>query len=568
MPLGNRLNGRSTSTLAFVIAALIATGLWARSTIHSDEPARVMGVTIWSGAMSFPSGYTVAAGQTVELNPNANTTIDLGGNLLVQGTLRSWPAPGFTHVIRFTGITETSFVGGGDVPLASDKGLWVAGAGNLDLSGTPKLAWTRAAGTLAKGATTATLSEAAAGWQVGDEVLISPTENPNVAGFSTHHEIRTLTSVSGSSVGFAALTYPHPQVTVKAGTTYGAEVVNLTRNMRIEGTDITHRTHVWIKSSKPQSVRNVAIRYVGPQKSGDTIMGRYGLHFHRSGEGSRGSLIEGVVVRQAGAFAFVPHASNGITFRNTAAFDTQSGAYWNDPGEAEKPSDTVYDRALAGYVRPAPAENPFRTTAFFLGRGDGNKCLGCVTFGVQGSKNTSGFGWPEGEVGVWTFEDSVAHNNLQDGIFTWQNGPATHTIARFVAYYNGKSGIEHGAYTNSYAYDDVILYGNKIAGIQLHAESKAPPMTRMQFARTYLDGAGITKYGYLLERPTNVDQPPVLVCQNVIQSLTGPMYFVNYTGADATVAERLEITASCSGAPAPSASPTPTPTPSPPTGSR
>lgn len=545
MPLGNRLIGRSNSKPALLFVALIAAALWAQSTIRSDEPARVMGVTIWTGTQSFPSGYTVAVGQTVELDPNANTTVDLGGNFIVEGTLRSWPAPGVTHLIRFTGITESSFVGGGDVPLASDKGLWVVGAGNLDLSGTPKLAWTRATGTLAKGATAATLAEPLTGWQVGDEVLISPTENPNVPGFSTHHEVRTLTSVSGSSVGFAALTYPHPQVTVKTGLAYGAEVVNLTRNMRIEGQDATRRTHVWIKSSKPQMIRNAAIANVGPQKNGLAIMGRYGLHFHRSGEGSRGSLIDSVVVRQSGAFAFVPHSSNGITFRNTVAFDTQGGAYWNDPGVSEAPADTVYERALAGYVRPTPGQSSFRLTAFFLGRGTGNKCIGCVTFGVQGAKNASGFAWPEGEVGVWTFEDSLAHNNLRDGIFTWQNSSNVHVISRFVAYHNGNSGIEHGAYATSYVFNDVILYGNKTAGVQLHAESKAPPDTRMQFARALVDGAGITKYAYLLEKPNKFEQPPAVACQNVIQNLTGPTYFVNYTGADATVAERLEIKPTC-----------------------
>src|SRR5688572_5492911 len=94
MPLGNRLHANTNSTLAVFIVALIAAALWAQSTIRSDEPARVMGVTVLTGTQSFPSGYTVAAGQTVELNPSANTTVELGGNLVVQGTLRSWPVPG------------------------------------------------------------------------------------------------------------------------------------------------------------------------------------------------------------------------------------------------------------------------------------------------------------------------------------------------------------------------------------------------------------------------------------------------------------------------------------------
>ncbi len=541
-----RVLGRTEIVL--VVAAILAVGLWTQSALRrSDQGARVLGTTIWSGSMSFPSGYTVTAGQTVELNPATNTTIEFGGNLIVQGTLRSYPAPGVTHTIRFTGITESGYVGGGNVPLGSDKGLWVTDAGSLDLSGAAKLAWARATASLPAGATGATLDAVPVGWQVGDELLVSPTENPNVTNFSSRHELRTVTSLSGSSVGFAALSYPHPRVTVKPGVSYGAEVVNLTRSVRIEGQDATHRTHVWMKSSVPQSIRNVSIRYVGPQKGSpaDVVLGRYGLHFHRMGDGSRGSLVEGVVVRNTGGPAFAVHASHGVTLRNTVAFDTQDVGYWYDPGAAEAPNDTTMDGALAGYVRPTPKQGAgYRLTAFWLGRGDGNDCVRCVAFGVQGNKNASGFGWPEGEVGIWGFTDAVAHNNRRDGIFVWQNASGGHVVERFTAYHNGNAGVEHGAYTNEYHYVDNILYGNKLAAVILHAESQSqPPAT--SFERPYIDGAGITANAVMLAKPTNVDQPPTLWCGATILGLTGPAYIVSYTGPDSTIAERLAITSVC-----------------------
>ncbi|MGH2785766.1 MAG: hypothetical protein ACRDJ1_10930 [Actinomycetota bacterium] len=547
MPWGNHVTPRAVPRLTIAIAALLAGGLWAASTINPTVAPRVLGTTIWSGAVSLPSGFTVAAGQTVELNPTANTTVTLGANLIVQGVLRSYPAPGVTHVIKFTEINEAAFVGGGNVPLSTDKGLWVTDAGKLDLSGAAKLPWTRAAASLVAGATTVTLQAAPVGWQVGDEILIAPTEKPTVVNFSARHEVRTITSVSGSTVGFTALSYPHPAVTVKPGVTYGAEIANLTRNLRIEGQDATHRTHVWMKSSVPQSIRNVAIRYAGPQKGSpaDTVLGRYGLHFHRMGDGSRGSLVEGVVVRQTGGTAFATHASNGVTLRNTIAFDTQDVSYWYDPGAPEAPNDTLYDGALAGYVRPTPLQGQgYRLTGFWLGLGSGNACRRCVAFGVQGAKNASGFGWPEGEFGIWTFEDSIAHNNKRDGIFVWQNHAIGHSIDRFVAYYNGYAGIEHGAYTNEYHFRDNILFGNSQAGVVLHATSpNAPPLT--SFEKTYVDGAGISKNAVLLERPTNLDQPPTLWCGATIVNLTGPAYLVNYTGSDSTIAERLDIKAAC-----------------------
>ena len=531
---------RAVLRTAFVLALVL--GLLTSALLISAET-----LTTWSGALSLPAGHTIPADHTVELAPNADTTVTLGGNLVVEGTLRSQPASGVTHTIRFTGIDESKFVGGGNEPLASDVGLWVTDLGRLDLSGNEKLAWTRAAASIPAGATTAVLEAAPIGWQAGDEIMVAPTEDPNVNGFSTHHEVRTVTSVNGSTVGFGSLAFAHPRVTVKPGVSYGAEIVNLTRSVRIEGQDATHRSHVWIKSGVPQSIRNVSIRYVAPQTSSpaDSVLGRYGLHFHRMGEGARGSLVEGVVVRQTGGPGFALHASNGVTVRNTVAHDVQSAAYWYDPGATEAPNDALYDGALASYVRPTPKQgSAHRLTAFLLGRGNGNGCLRCVAVGVQGGKNASGFEWPEGEVGVWRFEDSLAHNNARDGIFVWQNATGGHFIDRFTAYHNGSSGVEHGAYTNAYHYRDNVFYGNKSAGVILHAASldQPPPAS---FERPYVDGAGITQNAVLLAKPINTDQPPTLWCGASILSLKSAPFLVAYAGADATIAERLLILPVC-----------------------
>jgi hypothetical protein len=505
------------------------------------------GPVTWSGALSFPAGYTIGDGVTVQLDPDADTTVTLGGNLVVEGVLSSKPASGVTHTIRFTGIQEESFVGGGNEPLASDVGLWVTGSGRLDLAGDEKLAWTRASAGLSPGATSAALEAPASAWHPGDEVLIAPTEDPTAPGFSANHEVRTLTWVSGSTIGFAPLSHPHPRVTVKPGAAYGAEIVNLTRSVRIEGQDATHRSHVWIKSGVPQSIRNVSIRFMGPQKGApkDVVLGRYGLHFHRMGEDARGSLVEGVVVRGTGGPAFAVHASNGVTLKNTIAFDIQGAAYWYDPGATEAPNDATYDGALAGLVRPTPKQGQgFRLTAFLLGRGTGNGCLRCVAFGVQGGKNSSGFGWPEGEIGVWRFEDSLAHNNARNGIFVWQNNTSGHFNERFTAYHNGFAGIEHGAYSNGYHYRENVLYGNKTAAVYLHAESQTAPPP-LSFEHPYIDGAGITQNAVLLAKPVLINLPPAVWCGATIEDLKGPEFLVEYGGPDATLVERLLILPVC-----------------------
>jgi hypothetical protein len=191
-----------------------------------------------------------------------------------------------------------------------------------------------------------------------------------------------------------------------------------------------------------------------------------------------------------GNHAFVPHHSHGITFQDCIAYDVVDDAYWWDPrlGRGtekrqnpelqEHPADDIaWERSVAALVRSNPSNpnDPFRLSGFRLGKGTGNRCVGCVAAGVEGGKNSSGFQWPEGAASVWTFEDNVAHNNRNNGIFVWQNSGNDHLIERFLAYHNGRAGIEHGAYLNGYSYVGGTLYGNATAGIILHALAKTDP---------------------------------------------------------------------------------------------
>jgi hypothetical protein len=385
-----------------------------------------------SGDVAFDEGFEVPAGEVWGFDPARTTTVVVGANVVVRGVLVMRPSSDdIVHTLRFIGIDENEFVGGGMEPLASDVGLWVVGDGVLDLQGTPVTPWSYE-------------------WQsewAGDEVVSAPNMPDSYTEFA---------SVDGPE----SVPAPNPLG-------YPAELLNLTRNVLIEGTP-EGRTHVFIHSTQPQTIRFAAIRHVAPDLQDPSIRardqdetGRYGIHFHHSGEGSRGSLIEGVVVRDAGNHAFVPHGSNGITFRDTIAFDTLNAAYWWDPTSQRKPgnatNDTLYERAVAALVRTTDGRDP----AFQMGEGNNNTVTGSVAVGVQTSgPENSGFGWPGTEQGVWTFRNNVAHNNVGNGIFVWQNSREPHVIDGFTAYYNAKSGVSHGAYRNSYTYRDLTLLEN------------------------------------------------------------------------------------------------------------
>jgi hypothetical protein len=397
-------------------------------------------VSLLSGTVSLTQSLTVTAGQTLRFDPNVNTTVEISGNLVVHGTLEMKPQPGVTHTLRFVGVNESAFIGGGMEVLETDRGLWVMGSGKLDIVGEPKAGWNR----LGTDPT----------WDSSDELVVAPTVQGDYEGF-----------------GKFTLGTPVPRADASVPPT---EVINLTRSVRIEGMPGA-RSHVIIMSSVPQTVRYAAFRHMGPRQSleGGTegVLGRYPLHFHMAGDGSRGSIVEGNVVRDSGNRAFVPHSSHGITLRDNVAYDVMDTPYWWDVGEATH--DSLWEHNFAGVVDADPQSNEHPVlSGFVLGEGAGNVARGNAAAGILGNTNCSGFHWPSKADGIWEFAGNVAHNVKCSGIFVWQNTPDVHVITDFVAYRNALAGVDHGAYDNSYVYQDLYLFQNGSYGIELHAFSK------------------------------------------------------------------------------------------------
>jgi hypothetical protein len=443
------------------------------------------------------AGVVIERGGQLVFDPTSSHRLESSGNVVVLGRLvmRPGSAP-VVHRLVFTGVREKGFAGGGMDPVRSDAGLWVMGGGTLDLAGAPKLAWARAAGAISRGATTIELQADPKGWRAGDELVLTPTLSPTSAGHTEAFDTVQIRAISGRTVTLSRPTrFAHPVIDLGAdpggSRALTAEVLNLTRNVGIEGTP-GGRSHVFIRSSRPQSLRSVAIRHVGPRKVArsdargpvtELVQGRYGLHFHMCDNGSRGSVVEGVVVRDAGSRSFVAHQSHGVTFRGCVAFDVMEDAYWwdgppgtetggrRDPGTIS--DDVVYDRCVAALVRIDPEYEGYTLSGFRLGRGTGNICRGCVAVGVQGNVNASGFSWGENEEGpgIWEFRDNVAHNNRRHGIFWWQVTARHHTVVDFVAYRNGGSGILNGSYGDNTHFERCILMENRETQFFAWAES-------------------------------------------------------------------------------------------------
>ena len=366
----------------------------------------------------------IGPGELLELPPDQNVLLTLSGPSLIEGTLRSHPAPGVSHVID-----------------AGGQPVWVMGAGRLDLQGQPKVAWGRVG--------------ADPSWAPTDELWAAPVAPGDYA-------------MKPFALGSPVATW--------GGQT--AEVLNLSRNLVVRNVE---RIQFGSDENPGEGVAQ-DIRFVRVESAGVAgEMGPYPIHFHRRYDASRGTVLEGVVVVGGRNHAFVTHASHGITLRDCIAFECQGSNFWWDPppldfsqpGSGTDPindsEDILWERCVA-----AGGLLEGRETGFYMGSGANLAARGCVATALQGARDSSGFFWSGyAKNGTWDFRDSVSHNNAAKGYFNWQNSNDYHELNTFTVYGNQNQGMLHGAYQNRFRFYDLLVEGNGGAALALWANSEA-----------------------------------------------------------------------------------------------
>lgn len=388
--------------------------------------------------------------------------------------------------IEFRGIDESRMI-----EIGSDRfnevrpntpGIWTLDGGQLDLEGEFKTPFAFASGNVLKGATSINIP-GIVNWKAGDEIVINPTTNAprkiddlssdasdfnrDAAGkpldpYAANFERRFITSVSGNTVSFSGgLLFDHSAVDVH-GKIFTALIVNLTRSFEIRGTK-TGYTHIYIHSTAPQKIKYIGVRYFAPGKSG-----LYGLHFHHSGYGSAGSVVEGNSLYDGHGRAYVPHMSHGITFSKNVGFNTYLGFYWFDPGTPTMKSVSHNIKFLNNYAGLQTNDGVNSSESMFLfGQGDGN--VANDNIGVRGDKPRGAvFAWQADNEAVWRFAGNMAWCS-RVALEWWQNTPHLgHTVDRLTVFNVPRYAVSHGAYGNSVRYNECVFQNTNV---QIQASS-------------------------------------------------------------------------------------------------
>lgn len=247
------------------------------------------------------------------------------------------------------------------------------------------------------------------------------------------------------------------------GSDFSTVSKNLDRDIEITG-----RGHVMFGAgSLPATIRFVEMDVQPNQEAG-----HFPLHWHLNGDGSRGTLVEGVVIKNSTNRAFVPHGSHGITFVDNIAVNTVGAAlFWNSATFAtdrftylpeNESHDITVDRLLVdGVTNEVGDDRGFRLGGVDLKHGRGNSISNSVVMNVRPShpKDCAAYLWGEDGSGVWRFENNHGDSSCH-GIFVWQNNSQTHVIDGFSG-----GGIDHGAYGNDYVYRNV-----DVPYVEIHAK--------------------------------------------------------------------------------------------------
>ena len=206
-----------------------------------------------------------------------------------------------------------------------DRGILLMG-GTLNLHGDRTNTWTKLAQTAAAGSTSIQVLNAA-GWRVGDEIVLASTDfDPRQA------ERRTISAIKGNTITLdRKLDYMHfGKITFDVDER--GEVGLLTRNIRLQASaDAAEQPfyggHVMAMGASKMFVEGVEFNRMGQ----NLTLARYPIHWHLVGD-AKGQYIRNAAIHDTYNRCVTVHGTNNLQVENNVTYNTVGHCFFLEDG--------------------------------------------------------------------------------------------------------------------------------------------------------------------------------------------------------------------------------------------
>jgi len=302
----------------------------------------------WSAPATWPNGKVPVAGDKVTIPAGKNVVLDVTppalGSLTIEGKLSfadnrdvelttEWimlhgeleiGTEARPHTRKAT-ITFTNNVPD-EEPMKDmgDRGIMIMG-GTLNLHGDRTNAWTKLASTANAGSTSIQVLNAA-GWRVGDEIVLASTDyDPRQA------ERRTIAAIKGNAITLdRKLDYMHfGKITFDVD--QRGEVGLLTRNIKLQASADAEKSfqggHVMAMGASKMFVEGVEFNRMGQ----NLTLARYPIHWHLIGD-AKGQYIRNAAIHDTYNRCVTVHGTNNLQVENNVTYNSVGHCFFLEDG--------------------------------------------------------------------------------------------------------------------------------------------------------------------------------------------------------------------------------------------
>jgi len=341
------MNKKNRSALVVLLVPAFLLGVFAVAQAqNAGSPAAKP--TKWSDPDTWPNHKVPVAGDKVTIGRDKEVILDVSppalAGLSIDGKLTfsndadlelttEWimlhgelaiGSEASPHTRKAT-ITFTNNVKGEDVMAGmGDRGIMISG-GTLNLHGDRTNTWTKLASTAKAGSTSIQVLDAA-GWRVGDEIVLASTDyDPRQA------ERRTIAAISGNKLTLdKKLDYMHfGKITYEVDER--GEVGLLTRNIKIQASADAEQSflggHIMAMPSSHMYVEGVELQRMGQ----NLTLARYPIHWHLVGD-AKGQYIKNAAIHDTYNRCVTVHGTNFLRVENNVTYNTVGHCFFMEDG--------------------------------------------------------------------------------------------------------------------------------------------------------------------------------------------------------------------------------------------